>query len=334
MQKNIELTKIKDILNGDKDIIGNSIVNIFGIIEDINEKKTSTNSVYIQFNIKDSTGSISCKAWDSELKDLKDIKNGDIIKIRAKIEYYKDKSQLTLENYKGALAIRPINESDNIDINEFYKTAPLTFDEMQKYLLGLVDSFRNEELKRICFLFFDKYKDELKYYPGAKSNHHAYKLGLFYHIYNMSKQAVEVSAIYGLNKDLLISGVILHDIGKIKTMNSTEYGVVTDFTLEGVFLEHLVQGVIMVEELAKEANISHDIKLLLLHMVASHHGVAEWGSYKSPSFPEAEVLHHLDNMDSKIITMLENIENANKETGLTSAIYGSLGGRILYKHNL
>lgn len=325
---------IKDILHGDKDIINNNVVNIFGIIEDINEKKTLTNSTYIQFNIKDSTGSISCKAWDSELKDLKDIRNGDIIKIRAKIEYYKDKPQLTLEDYKGDLAIRHIIESDNIDINDFYKVAPVTFDEMYNYLLNQVNSFKNEELKKVCTLFFNKYKNELMYYPGAKSNHHAYKLGLLYHIYNMSKQAVEISKIYRLNRDLLVSGVILHDIGKIKTMNSTEYGVVTDFTLEGVFLEHLVQGVLMVEELAKEANISYDIKLLLLHMIASHHGIPEWGSYRVPSFPEAEVLHHLDNMDSKIVAMLENIDNVSEETGLTSNIYGSLGGRLLYKHNL
>ena len=333
MQDNDKII-IKDISCGDKDILNSKIIDIFGIIEDISEKKASNDSSYIQFNIKDSTGSILCRSWNSEIKDLKDIKSGDIIKIRAKIEYYKDKAQLTIEKIKEKLAIRHIVPSDNIDINEFYKVAPISFNEMQEYLLSLVDSFKNEELKRICFLFFDKYKDELRYYPGAKSNHHAYKLGLLYHIYNMSRQAVEISEIYGLNKDLLVSGVILHDIGKIKTMNSTEHGVVTDFTLEGVFLEHLVQGVIMIEELSKDANISYDIKLLLLHMVASHHGIPEWGSYKSPSFPEAEVLHHLDNMDSKIITMLENIDNANEETGLTPAMYGSLGGRVLYRHNL
>lgn len=329
----INIKSIKEILIEYKDVNAandNISIDVFCIVNNLGERISSNNSPYIEFDASDATGSIKCKSWGTTLDSLKGIKNGDIVKIRAKINYYNDILQLKLDKNNNMPYIRLLTEDDNVDTSLLCKEAPIKFEEMYNYLLDLVHSFTNEELKGICLLFLKKYEEELKYYPAAYYYHHAYKLGLLYHLYNMSKQAVEVARIYELNRDLLLSGVLLHDIGKLKTMNTTEYGVVTDFTIEGVFFEHLVQGVIMIEELAQESSISNDTKMLLMHMVSSHHNVPEWGSYKAPAFPEAIALAHIDNLDSQVIKMLDDLDCSIKEAGLTEKI----NGRQLYKHNL
>ena len=326
---------IKDILNNSDFFINKPFLDLYCCIDNLQEKSAKNNSSYIEFTGKDKTGSINCKSWGTKLDDLS-IKNGDIVKIRCKFKKHNDTNQLIIEKDKNKtllLRIADDNDFKIIRVDDFYKTSPTSFKEMYEYLISTINTFHNEELKRICLLFMKKYKTELEYYPGAKANHHAYKTGLIYHIYNMARQGVEVAKIYNLNKDLLLSGVILHDIGKIETMNSTEQGIVTDFTAEGVLFEHIIQVILMIENLAREANISYDKKTLLIHMVLSHHGKPEWGSCRYPAFAEAEALHHLDNMDAKINAILENLEGISNDTNVTGPIR-SLDGRVLYKHNL
>lgn len=303
------------------------------MVEGLDEKLDSKQQPYVLFTGKDKTGSLDCRLWGYTLEKFADIKNGDIIMAKGVVENFQDKKQFKVsKSDKGKYLIRLSKEEDGLDINDFIKVSPCPYEVMIVEIKDMINKFSNLELQQLCFKFLDEYDDILKYFPGAKGVHHAYKTGLLYHIYNMMRMGNMVADVYGLNKDLLLSGVLLHDIGKIPAMISDKNGSVSDFSLEGAMLDHIVLSIKMLNELAKDLDIEKDTLTLVEHMLASHHGNLEWGSPVNPMFPEAEALHHLDNMDAKINTMNEILETVEKGA-MTDRIY-SLGSRRIHKHHL
>lgn len=306
---------------------------MFLIIEGIDSKLTSNNKPYVSFKGKDKTGSLDCKLWGYTLDDLNGVKNGDIVKIQGSLEMFNDNKQLRVsKGSDGRYKIRLSNDNDNIDISDFIKTSPTPYDKMIFEIKNMVGAFENRPLSELCFKFLNEYDEVLQYFPGAKGVHHAYKTGLLYHIYNMMKIGNVVADTYSLNKDLLLTGVLLHDIGKIPAMISDKNGIVNEFSLEGAMLDHIVLSIKLFNKLKEGIDIDNELSTLIEHMIASHHGNLEWGSPVVPMFPEAEALHHLDNMDAKINTMSEILEPLQKGES-TDRIY-TLGGRRIYKHNL
>lgn len=333
------INSLNDLLNNnlDFDINSKEQISIFLVIDNIKEAVAKTGKTYISFSGKEADSVISCRAWGCNLKDFsfiksnEKIKNGDLVKIIGTIEEYNGAYQITVHQEKGDVYIRKVNDKDNINSDYFFKKAPIPYQEMITYIKTTINSFKDDDFKKLCNIFLDKYSKELEYYPAGKSNHHAYKTGLLYHMYNMLKQGECISSIYNLNRELLLTGILFHDCGKIITLNSNKYGIVSEFNTEYVLLEHLVQGILIIEQLGKEANMPKEKVLLLQHMIASHHGKPEWGSPIYPSFPEAEALHHIDNLDSKLIAMDEELNKLGEEDTLTDRIY-SLDRRILYKY--
>lgn len=303
------------------------------MVDSLDEKLTSNNEPYVLFNGKDKTGTVECRLWGYNLQKFGDIKNGDIIKAQGITEEYNNKKQFKIsKNEKGRYMLRLANDNDNLDIADFIKVSPTPYEKMIDEINQMVSSFKNNGFKELCFKFLSEYEDILKYFPGAKGVHHAYKTGWLYHIYNMMKMGSLVADTYGLNKDLLLTGVLLHDTGKIPAMISDMNGSVSDFSLEGAMLDHIVLSIKIFNELKEGIEIDKESLTLIEHMIASHHGNLEWGSPVVPMFPEAEALHHLDNMDAKINTMKEILEPLEKGQS-TDKIY-TLGGRRIYKHNL
>lgn len=335
------INRLGDLLENklEFDISTNKHVSIYLVVDNIKESITKNGKSYIDFVGRENDYVISCKAWNCNkgaflfIKSNEKIKNGDLVKIVGTIEEYDGSYQIKVDQDENSVCIRKVNIKDNIDFDYFFKKAPISYEDIINHINITISSFKDSEFRDICLLFLDEYSAELQYYPAGKSNHHAYKLGLLYHIYNMLKQGEYISDIYNLNRELLLAGILLHDCGKIITLNSNEHGIVSDFNMEYVLLEHLVQGILIIEKLGRKSNISKDKVLLLQHMIASHHGKPEWGSPVYPSFPEAEALHHIDNLDSKLITMKEELNGLNEDELLTNRIY-SLDKRILYKHNL
>lgn len=177
-------------------------------------------------------------------------------------------------------------------------------------------------------------KDKLVYYPAAKKVHHAIRGGLLYHTYRMFKNAQSIASVYHtyINRELLISGVILHDIGKVRELDSNKLGVVDDYSKEGKLLGHIVEGVIMVHDAAKELQTPEEIELLLKHMIVSHHGLEENGSPKKPMTLEAEILHYLDEMDASVYQFEDTLKGVSK--GKFSDKQFFLGNIQLYKNEL
>ena len=168
------------------------------------------------------------------------------------------------------------------------------------------------------------------YYPAAQKNHHAELAGLLYHEKRMLMMAERVCEVYtNLNKDLLMAGVILHDIEKIDEIESNELGISPGYSFEGKMLGHLVLGVREIEKLSIELGMSREKAVMLEHMMLSHHYEPDFGSPKKPMFIEAEMLHYLDMIDAKMFDMEEVLEKT--EPGKFSERIWTLNNRTLYR---
>ena len=199
--------------------------------------------------------------------------------------------------------------------------APQPASEMLDYILNRVDAFRDSELKELVLTRLEECGDKLNYYPAASKLHHAERSGLLHHTSTMLRLAEAVCAVYPtLDSDLLAAGVILHDLCKMSEMNSDEMGVVTDYTVEGMLLGHLVEGVSEIQAICDEVGVDEELKLMLSHMILSHHDLPEFGSPKPPMFPEAEILHEIDLMDARMYEMNYALRSA-QPGGFTERIW-------------
>ena len=198
----------------------------------------STTNKYLDLMLIDSTGEINAKLWECNETIEASIKDNMLVKVRAVVNEYRGKLQLKIEK------IRPSTEEDNINIDEFILVAPYKSEDMFETLLDYIEKIENKDIKSITESIISKLSYKLMHYPAAKSNHHAIKGGLLYHITTMLKAAEKLLDIYNyLNKDLLYSGIILHDIAKIMEMESSELGIVSKYSVEGQLLGHIIQGI-------------------------------------------------------------------------------------------
>ena len=175
---------------------------------------------------------------------------------------------------------------------------------MLKEIEDTLESFTNDDLKKLTRGMLGLAGDRLTWFPAAQRMHHAERSGLLHHTTDMLRLARALLEIYPwLNRDLLLAGVIIHDLGKIEEMKSDKTGNVTDYTRDGQLLGHLVRGITNLNRVAEETGVTGESLVLLEHMLLSHHGESEYGSPKPPMFAEAEALHWIDIMDARMNTM-------------------------------
>lgn len=291
------------------------------------QKQTTTNNRYMNFTFSDNTGDINAKLWDWDDDNVVRFAAGNVVWAKGQVIDWQGQLQFKIDR------IRRTIDSDNINPSDFIPSAPYDGEEMYAYIEQKVLEMKNTELATLVMAVMVKYRVNLIYYPAAKKNHHSVRSGLLFHIMTMLKNAEGIANVYSiLNRDLLYAGVILHDIGKIEEMSVTEYGIVNDYTPEGVMLGHLIQGIKIISEIAGELKINKEIVMLLEHMILSHHYEPEFGSPKYPMFPEAEILHYLDVMDARLYDMAKAYETTAE--GSFSERIWSLENRQIYKHNL
>ena len=306
--------------------IGDEITDFF--ITKRAEVKTGVNGKqYFDILLGDRTGDFPGKKWDvegAEEQALSRYKAGDIVKIKAIVNEWNGSPQFRI------LKIRPLADSDLIERADYVKAAPELPDKMYAYLLEKADSIEDEDFREISVTMLERNKEKLLYYPAAKMNHHAVYGGLLYHIKRMLMLAEYLCEVYAsLSRDLLITGIVIHDIEKINEMSSDNSGVVSEYTFEGQMLGHLVMGVRTIDRLKDELGFSEEKAVLLEHMIISHHYEPEFGSPKRPLFPEAEALHYLDMLDSKLYDFEDNLSSITP--GKFSDWVRTLDGRRLYK---
>ncbi|KDR93998.1 3'-5' exoribonuclease [Peptoclostridium litorale DSM 5388] len=304
---------------------GNKIDGFF-LVKSIEVKTASNNKNYLDIMLSDKTGDINAKLWDMGPYEETSYETGCIVKVRALVSTWKNTAQLKIEKMRQAV------EDDGVSIEQFVAAAPYEAEHMYGIISGYVDNISSNDIRGIVKLIMDKKRERLMYYPAAKSNHHAIRSGLLYHIMTMLSAAEKLMEIYTfLNSDLLYAGVVLHDICKVDEMDSNEIGMVSEYTVEGKLLGHIIQGIKEVESAAAEIGAPKETAMLLEHMILSHHFEAEYGSPKKPLIPEAEMLHYLDIMDARMYDFKKAVDDTQE--GEFSQRVWSLDGRSVYRYN-
>lgn len=303
--------------------IGEEITGFY-LVKAKNIKTSSANKPYIDFTLQDISGEVNAKLWDVK-GDVETMYNpGEVVKVMGTVTQWQQSVQLKL------IKLRAINEEDDVDFSQFIPMAPIEAKLMLDEILSYVDRMESSEIRRLVTAVIDLYKPKLMYYPAAKSNHHAIKSGLLYHILRMLRSAEALGGVYkNLNMDLVYAGVILHDIEKINEMDATEVGVVEDYTKEGQLLGHIIMGIKRIDRISDELGIDCEISLLIQHMILTHHYEPEFGSPKKPLIPEGELLHYLDMIDARMYDMNKALKDQAEET-FTDPIF-VLDRRKLYK---
>lgn len=302
-------------------------VTSFFLVKSAAIKVGSNRKAYLDLLLGDNSGEINGKKWDvgeEERIGLQRIGENMVLKIRGLVTEWNGMKQLRIAR------IRMTGPEDKIDMSDYIKAAPEDPKEMYDYIYSKAEAFGDRELSSLCTKILQDRKDQLMYYPAAQKNHHAELAGLLYHEKRMLMMAEKACQVYtNLDADLLMAGVILHDIEKIDEIESSELGVSPGYSFEGKMLGHLVLGVREIEKIALEMGIGREKTVMLEHMMLSHHYEPEFGSPKKPLFPEAEMLHYLDMIDAKMFDMQEVL--AKTEPGKFSERVWTLDNRTLYR---
>ena len=297
----------------------------FVILKKCEEKKARNGSSYLDLVIADKDGELSAKLWDFKGGNL--FEQDMIVKVRGNVEQYNGKDQFRISQ------IRPVSEKDDYVLSDLVPATDIGGEQLFGMIRNRVESFENEELKAIVLTIIDANKEKLCVYPAALRLHHAVVGGLMYHTMSILRVAEELCRVYtNINKELLLAGVILHDVAKTWELEVGSAGLAKGYSTEGELIGHLVKGAMYVEETAKELGIESDVVMLLEHMIISHHGVPEFGAAVRPMFLEAVILSSLDNLDATIWEV--NTATDKVDVGSFTERQWALDNRKLYNHGL
>lgn len=266
-----------------------------------------------ELRIGGSDGEVMLKFWgpvnESEVQRLYDsIKKDDVIHVKGVASEYKDNIEISVNSFDGIRVCAPgeyearefVEEADNI---------PGMFDELASY----IDSVKNPDLRKVLSAFFSDpvFLEEFKYGTAAMYKHHARVGGLLEHTLAVTRLCAAICERYpSLDRDLVVVGAVLHDVGKVREFEITT-GIKT--STEGMLVGHVIIGLEMFYNRTKDMDIPGDLKLKVRHIILSHHGELEYGSPKTPSFPEALAVHCADSLDAGLTQMLSHKENPGTE---------------------
>ncbi|MBQ2677717.1 MAG: HD domain-containing protein [Firmicutes bacterium] len=305
---------------------GDEITDFF-MVKAIDVKTGSNNKQYLDLLLSDKTGEITGKKWDitdEEIQKLSAVKTGSLVKIKAQVTEWNGMKQFRVFRIRGAM------EQDGLDTSDYVKAAPEDPREMYDFIMGKAQALGDEDLKKLCVSVLQDNEEKLLYYPAAQKNHHAEFAGLLWHMKRMVMNGEGICKVYKiLDPDLVTAGVILHDIEKIREIRSNDMGISDGYSMEGMMLGHIVQGVRELDSRMKDLGFSDEKRIMIEHMILSHHYEPEFGSPRKPMFPEAEILHYLDIIDARMFDMEEALDGT--KPGEFSDRIWTLDNRKLYK---
>ncbi|MCM1544426.1 MAG: HD domain-containing protein [Ruminococcus sp.] len=303
----------------------NGICEGFCLIKSADKKVNVKGVPYLDMILCDKSGEINAKLWDYREDFHGKYEIGELIKIRGSVTQYNGADQLRIDK------IRAVAESDNIDITEFVPSAEYPGKFMLDEIYLYITKMQDEQLKKLTYAIVNDNEEKLLFWPAAYKLHHAMRGGLLYHTLSILRMAEGICEVYPcVDKDLLFSGAILHDICKIDEFDISSAGIVTNYSVRGELIGHLVMGAMKISEKAKELGISENTATLLEHMVISHHGTPEFGAAVRPMFLEAEILSQLDTLDATIFEISSAV-GAVGENEFTQRQW-ALDNRKLYNH--
>ncbi len=301
----------------------NKIITSSFVVVSKQVKPKKTGEPYLALTLGDRSGQIEAKMWDNVEDSLNAFEQDDFIKIKGLLNKYKNRFQITIHK------LRRLGDSE-IDYSDFLPKTTKDIGELWQTLAGYVASFQNPHLKALLesFMADPDIAEAYRNAPAAKTLHHAYIGGLLDHVVSLCRSCDLMCRNYPhINRDLLLTGAFLHDIGKIHELT---YHRAFSYTTKGQLLGHMIIELEMLQaKLARLPDFPDELKTLVEHLIISHHGQYDFGSPKLPMFPEALMLHYLDDLDSKMEAMRAHFERDSGAAGGWTGYNASLGRPLL-----
>jgi 3'-5' exoribonuclease len=286
----------------------------------VTEKQLRANrngNLYLQLELRDRTGAISARLWNAGEHLFRSFDEGDFLNIKGKVQLFQGALQIILNTIERVAA-------EQVELADFLPHTEHDVSKLLERMRGTLMKMSNPHLRALieCFLMDEAFVADLCKVPAGVRNHHAYLGGLLEHVVQLLDVAERILPLYPeLDRDLLLTGIFLHDIGKVRELS---YGRVFSYTDEGQLIGHLIIGVEMLNEKAAKVPdltgepLPTELLLRLKHMILSHHGTYEFGSPKLPMTPEAIALHYLDNLDAKVHSFTRDIrDDRNQQSAWT-----------------
>ena len=313
--------KFKDLKVGDNNI------EILALVTDCKVRQTVNQTPYYGLVISDGDNLSDARIWTVNLVNElaeKEIKIGTVYKMTIKVNEYGGKNQIIINRIEDV-------ELTSEEEAKFYRTAPLSMEELKQGIKEYISRIDNPILKTVVTKMIAGASDKYFIHPAAMTMHHNYINGLVYHTYSMLRIADVCLINYpALNKDLLFSGILIHDIGKTIEISDAK---IPTYSMEGNLLGHIVIGLQMLHETAKELGVLDTEEILALqHLIAAHHGELEYGSPKEPLIMEAQLLFYIDLLDSKMAGI--NAEVIKTDKGSNTNQIPTLNRKTLYVPNI
>ncbi len=308
---------VRDIKTGDK------VSEVF-LVAEKNLAYSQKGSPYLNLRLRDRTGEVDGKIWENALVWDKAFKKGDLIRIQARALIFKNTIQLSIIELKKV-------EDGEVELADYFPVARGDHAEMFAGILGYVEQVRTPCLSALLHAFFgdEAIVSLFRRAPAAKGFHHVYIGGLLEHTLSVVRLLDQAADHYaGINRDLLIAGGILHDIGKIYEFS---YERIVEYSDQGRLVGHIVMGVEMIDaKIVTIPDFPEQTAMELRHLILSHHGVLEYGSPKRPKTLEALIVHYMDDLDAKVNAFQEYIREARDEESDWTP-YHRLFDRYIYK---
>src|SRR6266576_1734849 len=286
-------------------------------------KPKKTGEPYLALTLGDRTGQMEAKMWDNVEDALDAFEQEDFIKIKGLLNKYKNRFQITIHK------LRRLGDSE-VDFADYLPKTTKDIGELWQTLAGFVAGFQDPHLKALveAFMSDQEIAEAYRTAPAAKSLHHAYIGGLLDHVVSLCRSCDLMCQNYPqINRDLLLTGAFLHDIGKIHELT---YNRSFSYTTKGQLLGHMIIELEMLQaKLAHLPGFPEELKTMIEHLIISHHGQYDFGSPKLPMFPEALMLHYLDDLDSKMEAMRAMFERESGSDSPWTSYNASLGRPLL-----
>ena len=311
---------VNQIANGD------SIDEIY-LVADKQLRANRQGNLYLHLELRDRTGTVGARLWNASEELARRFEPGDFLHAKGKVQVFQGALQVILSH------IEVVSPADQ-NASDFLPQSVRDSGKLLARLREILFSLGNPHLKSLveCFLIDDEFVRKFTTAPAGIRNHHAYTAGLLEHVVTMLNVAVRIADLYpDVDRDLLLCGIFVHDIGKIDELS---YERTFGYTDEGQLVGHLVMGVGMLREVIKKVPkltgepFPNELRLRLEHMIVSHHGTPEFGAAKLPMTPEAIALHAIDNLDAKIHLFTREIRDDPSRESNWTQFHPNLGRKI------
>ena len=296
---------IKELVDGDH-VYGPLLV--VGVTKGTTEKGQS----YLNVTFQDKTGNIEGKKWDATQEDIDSLVPGAVVYVEGIVNLYKNQPQVKVTG------ISRVPDLSEIDLTAFQKVSPIPLEEMKKRLEAYLNSFKDKDVEKVTRAVITHFYDKYTTYPAAVKIHHEFGSGILHHSLTMADVAEAIAKIYPqVDRDLLVAGALMHDIGKTVEYENPLMPVQT---VEGKLIGHISIMYAEFKKIVDDLDIKSEVPVLLEHMILAHHGKYEFGSPVLPSTREALLLSLIDLIDSKNM-ILDKAFEATKDGEFTQRLW-------------